>query len=91
LTRNRSADLTGTPVVDDKGAVVRATRRYSSQVGEVLRRVEGATGRYDFTGDELYIRARVTSSKRHPNPSEPGDFEQAWVQPVLGPGGPNSD
>jgi len=36
----------------------------------------------NLTGDELYVRARVVSSRRHPNPSEPGEFERAWIQPV---------
>ena len=38
-----------------------------------------------MTGDELYVRARVTSSRKHPNPFAEGDMEMAWVQPVVGP------
>jgi len=37
-----------------------------------------------MAGNELYVRARVTSSKPHPNPFAEGDHEMAWVQPVLG-------
>jgi hypothetical protein len=47
--------------------------------------VAGPSGEYRFTGDELYVRARITSSKLHFNPSVVGDMESAWVQPVLGP------
>lgn len=36
---------------------------------------------YTATGDELFVRARVTSSRLHPNPFAEGDFEQAWTQP----------
>jgi len=36
-----------------------------------------------FTGDELYVRARVVSDRPHPKPYAEGDFEQAWVQPVT--------
>jgi len=37
---------------------------------------------YTFTGGELFVRSRVTSSRPHPNPSSPGDAERAWTQPV---------
>ena len=35
-----------------------------------------------FSGDELYVRARVVSDRPHPRPYVEGEFEQAWVQPV---------
>ncbi len=73
------------PVTDKDGNVVRTTHRYSDDVGETFLRISGTEGRYQFSGDEYYVRARVTSNKRHPNPSEPGEFERAWCQPVLGP------
>ena len=37
---------------------------------------------YEFTGDELYVRARVTSSRAHPRPYRAGDLETAWTQPI---------
>jgi len=78
-------DAASNPVVDDEGTEVRATRRYSDDIGETFASVQGPQGTYRFTGDELYVRARVTSSAPHPNPSELGDYQQAWCQPVLGP------
>jgi hypothetical protein len=77
-------DPQSAPVLDKDGKPLDGvTRRYSADIGAVLKTVEGAIGEYRFAGDELYVRARITSSKPHPNPSEPGDFEQAWVQPVV--------
>jgi hypothetical protein len=73
------------PVTGSDGRVVRTTHRYSDDVGETFLRISGTEGRYQFSGDEYYVRARVTSSRKHPNPSEPGEFERAWCQPVLGP------
>ncbi|MEZ6125380.1 MAG: hypothetical protein R3C49_19705 [Planctomycetaceae bacterium] len=59
------------------------TQIYSGDVGKVLHTVQGSTAAYEFTGDEIYVRAVVTSSKLHPNPSETGDFQQAWIQPAV--------
>lgn len=83
----RGFDSKSEPVLDKEGKEVRATRRYSDDIGKVLARVEGTTASYRFTGDELYVRARVTSSRKHPNPSEVGEFERAWTQPAIGPAG----
>jgi hypothetical protein len=76
------------PVKDATGKEIRTTRRYSSQIGQVLQSDAGETATYHFGPADLYVRARVTSTKRHPNPSEIGEFERAWVQPVLGPAAP---
>lgn len=84
-------DATSTPVQDEQGNEIRATRIYSQDVGAVLGRIEGTKVAYKCRGDELYVRARITSSKLHPNPSEPGDLEQAWVQPLRGPAAPKLD
>ncbi len=71
------------PAVSDEEKAAGLTRRYSSDVGEILKSVEGSAGTYEITGDELYVRALITSSRRHPNPSEAGEFERAWVQPIV--------
>jgi hypothetical protein len=76
------------PVLGDDGTELHTTRSYSAAVGEVLKTVTGPTARYEFTGEEIYVRARITSSALHPNPSEEGEFQRAWVQPVI-PGRPD--
>ena len=81
-------DHNSQPVKDSSGKELHATRRYSDQIGRVFQSVAGETAQYQFQPADLYVRARVTSTKRHPNPSEVGDFERAWVQPVLGPAAP---
>lgn len=85
LGTRRGFDSKSEPVLDKDGKEVRATRRYSDDIGKVLAQVEGTTASYRFTGDELYVRARITSSRKHPNPSEVGEFERAWTQPTIGP------
>lgn len=81
-------DPKGTPVTGANGKPIPATLRYSDDIGTVFKKVTGTKASYDFSGDELYVRALVTSSKKHPNPSEPGEFERAWAQPQIGPAAP---
>ena len=76
-------DDSHSPAIDDPEKVDTVTRRYSTDVGKVLKSVEGTVGSYTFEGTELYVRAVVTASRLHPNPSQVGEFERAWVQPVV--------
>lgn len=62
---------------------VRATRRYSAEIGQVFEQVEGTSASYTFEGDEIYVRAKVISSKLKRNPFARGEREKAWVQPVV--------
>jgi len=75
-------DRSSTPRVDEQGRPIRATRQYSSEVGEVLAVVEGVSPSYRLSGEELYVRAAVTSSKPHHDPSFKEQRQQAWTQPV---------
>lgn len=86
----KNADLKGRPILDKKGKPIRATQIYSKEIGEVLKTIEGTKGSYRFRGDELYVRARIVSTKKHPNPSEVGEYERAWTQPRTGPAVPNA-
>lgn len=79
----RSFDDTTTPASVEPAKQHLITRTYSPDVGTVLRTHNGRSATYTSDGTELYIRAVVTSSRLHPNPSQPGDFEMAWTQPVL--------
>lgn len=49
---------------------------------EILEEVHGAKADYRFTGDQLFVRAKVISSKPKSNPFAEGDREVAWLQPV---------
>jgi hypothetical protein len=51
-------------------------------IGEVFATETGESVACALPDDALYLRATVTSSRRHPNPSFEGQREQAWVQPV---------
>lgn len=56
-------------------------------VGVTLSSVEGDSPSYSLRGDELYVRAKVVSTKPVQNPTHAGDTEAAWTQPVV----PNPD
>ena len=63
----------------------RRDRTEDGPFGEVLSRVEGSSATYRTQGDELYVRARITSTRLHDSPFAPGDMEMAWTQPVAIP------
>ncbi|MDD4644486.1 MAG: hypothetical protein PHY99_00695 [Bacteroidales bacterium] len=50
---------------------------------EVLQTTRGITADYRLTGKELFVRARILSSKQKKNPFATGDVEMAWLQPVV--------
>jgi hypothetical protein len=75
-------DPVSEPILDKDGKELTVTRKYSDDIGKVLKTVNGPSAVYSFAGDELYVRARITSSRNHPNPSTIGEFERAWTQPV---------
>jgi hypothetical protein len=54
----------------------------SEAIGTVLARHESREASYTLTGDELYVRACITSSLPHENPSFKNQKQQAWTQPV---------
>jgi hypothetical protein len=58
-------------------------KQYSNEIGKVVAESSSLTPSYRFTGDELYVRAKVISSKPHPNPYAAGDVEVAWTQPAV--------
>lgn len=79
----KNFDRTNTPVRNAAGEALRVTHRYSDEVGEVLAEVIGTSAAYTLKGDELYVRAKVISSKVKSNPYAKGEFEAAWTQPLI--------
>ncbi|XZE53385.1 hypothetical protein SH139x_005123 [Planctomycetaceae bacterium SH139] len=51
-------------------------------IGKVLKTQQGTSGTYQLTGEELYVRAVVTSSAAAVDPSFSDQKKQAWTQPV---------
>lgn len=76
------ADFTSQPALGKDGKPLRATRKYSGDIGKVLATSQGTKVSYKLSGKELYVRATVTSSKPHRDPSFAGQKQQAWLSPV---------
>jgi len=53
------------------------------QIGKVMATSKSLTPSYTFTGTEVYVRARITSSAAHVDPSLENQLQQAWTQPVV--------
>jgi hypothetical protein len=79
----RGASFDSTPVVEKDGKQMEVTRVYGPDIGKVVAESESLTPSYRLTGQEYYVRAKVTSSKLHPNPFKQGDVEMALTQPVV--------
>jgi hypothetical protein len=79
----KDADLDSSARLDKDGKELPVTRAYGAAVGKVVATSTDPRPSYRFTGKELYVRAKVTSSKPHPNPYAKGDVETAWTQPVT--------
>lgn len=77
------------PVTDPTGKAL--TRKYDPGVGEILQEVTGTSASYSLKGDEIYVRAKITSSKlKHqdaPATEKTKDsvetYQSAWTQPLV--------
>ncbi|GAB2770348.1 hypothetical protein GCM10027275_11240 [Rhabdobacter roseus] len=51
----------------------------------LLKEVKGTWASYRLRPQDLYVRAKIISTKLQENPFEQGDLETAWTQPVVAP------
>lgn len=79
----KDAKLASDPRKDKEGKLLDVTRTYGPDVGKVVMESDALEPSYKLTGNELYVRAKVISTKLHPNPYEKGDVEVAWTQPAT--------
>ncbi len=79
----RDTPLTSKPLLGPDGLPLTVTRIYHEDVGKIVSEHRGTEASYRLTGKELYVRAKIISSKPHPNPFRKGDPEVAWTQPVV--------
>ncbi len=78
----RGYDATTRPAPAVKGDLHPARLLYSDDVGKTLATIEGTEVTWKPSGQELYFRAVITSSKPYDKPSLEGQTEMAWTQPM---------
>ncbi len=80
----RGFDPASTPVTDAEGnEIPNTTRTYSPEIGRILAESQSINPVYTFTGRELYVRVRITSTADHIDPTT-GEIlgkQKAWLQP----------
>jgi predicted metal-dependent phosphoesterase TrpH len=79
--RTASLDSTKRNVTEKNAQPV--TQIYSDEIGKVVATSSEINPSYQFRGDELYVRAKVTSTAVHPNPPRKGELQMAWTQPIV--------
>jgi hypothetical protein len=80
---DRMSELMAPPADEKQPRRTLPHRRYSKDVGAVLAEVKGTHAAYTLKGDEVYVRAKIVSSKPKENGSVAGEFETAWTQPLV--------
>ncbi|MEO8272328.1 MAG: hypothetical protein ABI557_21650 [Aureliella sp.] len=55
----------------------------AEDIGKVVAISTSLAPSYAFQGNEVYVRARVTSSAAHVDPNVPDQLQQAWTQPIV--------
>lgn len=73
------------PPADGAASRTLPHRRYSADVGAVLAEIKGPSASYTLKGDEIYVRAKIISSKLKENSGVGDEFETAWTQPLVNP------
>ena len=53
------------------------------EIGEILYQTNENPAIYNYIGNEMYVRAKITSSRFQENPYSKGDLEMAWTQPFI--------
>lgn len=84
-SKTLSVEIEAEPGVEyttDFVASIQADDPHDSKIGEVVSSQTGPKATYTMKGNELYVRARITSDQAHVDPSFKDQKRQAWTQPV---------
>lgn len=63
-------------------ATLKGDKTDPERIGKRVAIVDGRSPKYTMDGSELYVRAIITSSQDHTDPSFKNQKQQAWTQPV---------
>ena len=76
-----SCDDTAAAVLQDGKNLLTNIINHQS-IGKILSTQSGTKVNYQFQGNEIYVRAKVISSKMQENQYSNNDFESAWIHQV---------
>jgi hypothetical protein len=76
-------DQSNEPIQAANGEALRVTHRYSPEIGVLLSETKGSSANYALRGDEIYVRARITSTRPKSNAVVTNEVEMAWTQPLT--------
>lgn len=76
----RGFDASSQPVRTRSGEKLRISHRYSDELGAILKSESGSDVKYRFDGDEIYVRAKIISTKSKANGARENEVELAWTQ-----------
>lgn len=82
----RGFDQGSVPTLDSEGnEIENTTRTYSDEIGMVLATDASLTPSYTFSGDELYVRVRITADQDQVDPLSGVVLgkQMAWIQPHV--------
>jgi hypothetical protein len=82
----RGFDPKSIPTLDGEGnEIENTTRTYSDEIGIVLATDTSLTPSYTFSGEELYVRVRITADKDQVDPVSGKILgrQMAWLQPIV--------
>lgn len=80
----KGVDLKGKPLRNVPSDIQgRVSLEYNDKIGVVLATVKGTQAKYELKNNDLYVRARITSTKPHPHGYKANDMEMAWTQPLV--------
>lgn len=80
---NRKIEIAVKPETDIQYTIEFIGVMRDKQKSEVMKKVTGTKAEFTVTKKYLFVRARITSSKKKDNPYQEGDVEMAWTQPVT--------
>jgi len=83
LGTRKGFDQTHEPLRNTSGQALHVTHRYSKDVGALLAQEQGSSVSYALRGDEIYVRAKIISSKLKANGVAKNEVECAWSQPLV--------
>lgn len=81
--RNNKMDLKIHPEEGIEYTIQFITAKQNEPKSNIVKTVKGTEASYRLLEDEMFVRAKIISTKPKQNPYRKGDVEVAWIQPHV--------